>query len=265
MNATASRRPAEIQAEIDRTRSEMDSTLRRIEQRLTPGQLMDQGLDYLKNSGVHEFASNLGGSVKQNPLPVALVGIGLAWLMATGKRSGDSSFSTSSASSSLDSARDQLGGKLQSARERAGQAAQSTRDMANQIGGKVTEMGQSARAQVQRAQGSFNHMLEEQPLALGAIGLAIGAVLAAAAPRTRKEDELMGEASDRLKEQAKDVAQQKADVIKDKAEDMEQSSSPKPQGDTAGKPRVAVSAQAVPVERRTSVREVAVERRALSR
>lgn len=261
MNNTAQRRPEEIQAEIDRTRGEMDGTLRQIEQRLTPRQLMDQGLDYLKNSGVQEFASNFGGSVKENPLPVTLVGIGLAWLMAAGKSSNGSSYSSSSVSSSLSSAKDQVSGKLQSARDAAGQAAQSTRDMANQIGDKVTDIGQSARAQVQRAQGSFNRMLEEQPLALGAIGLAIGAVLAAAAPRTRKEDELMGEASDRLKDQAKDVARQQADILKDKAEDIEQSSKPKPQDDTASKPRVAVPAQAVPVERRTSRQAVAVERR----
>src|SRR4051794_23165308 len=84
------RRPEDIQAEIARTRSEMDATLSAIEQRLTPGQLVDQGLDYLRRSGAREFASNLGTSVKDNPLPVSLVGIGLAWLMATGKSSGAS-------------------------------------------------------------------------------------------------------------------------------------------------------------------------------
>lgn len=253
MNGNGQRRPHEIQAEIDRTRSEMDGTLRRIEQRLTPGQLMDQGLEYVKNSGIQEFASNLGGSVKENPLPVALVGIGLAWLMASGRNSGGSSYSTS-VSSSMSSAKDQVSDKLQAARERAGQVTKNTRDMANQIGDKVSAMGQSARAQVQRAKGNFNYMLEEQPLALGAIGLAIGAVLAAAAPHTRKEDELMGEASDRLKEQATDVVKQQSNAVKETAQNIEESSKAKPQGATANKPPVTVPAEASPAERRTPPR-----------
>jgi len=41
-------------------------------------------------------------------------------------------------------------------------------------------------------------MLNEQPLVLGAVGVALGAAIAAAVPRTRAEDEWLGEASDRL-------------------------------------------------------------------
>src|SRR5690606_3926849 len=86
MRHNGERRPEEIEAEIARTRTDMDATLTAIEQRLTPGQLIDQGLDYMRHSGGREFVSNLGGSVKNNPIPVALMGIGMAWLMATGNR-----------------------------------------------------------------------------------------------------------------------------------------------------------------------------------
>ena len=81
-----SKHPNEILAEIDRTRGEMDRTLAAIEQRLTPGQLVDQGLDYLRQSGANEFVQNLGGTAKQNPMPVAVTAIGLAWLMALGRQ-----------------------------------------------------------------------------------------------------------------------------------------------------------------------------------
>jgi len=74
MRHNGERRPEEIQAQIARTRGDMDATLNAIEQRLTPGQMVDQGIDYLRNSGANEFVSNLGGSVKNNPLPVALRG-----------------------------------------------------------------------------------------------------------------------------------------------------------------------------------------------
>jgi hypothetical protein len=245
MNGNGQRRPAEIQAEIDRTRDEMDGTLRLIEQRLTPGQLMDQGLDYLKNSGAKEFASNLGSSVKDNPLPVALVGIGLAWLMAAGKSSGSASLSSSSLGASARQSMD-------SAKERASQVADSARETWSQIGGKANDMAESARYQVERAKGSLNTMIEEQPLALGAIGLAIGAVLAASAPRTRQEDRIMGEASDRLKEQAKEVAKQQAQVLQEKAQTAEQSVKSKSDGGDSGKPakpRVTVPTETAPVPR----------------
>jgi len=72
-NGNGTRDPDAIIASIERTRSEMDSTLSAIEERLTPGQMMDQGLEYLRNSGGREYLSNLGSSLKDNPLPATLV------------------------------------------------------------------------------------------------------------------------------------------------------------------------------------------------
>ena len=62
------RRPEEIEAEIERTRSELDETLSAIERRLTPGQIVDQGLDYLRGSSAREYVRNLGESVKREPI-----------------------------------------------------------------------------------------------------------------------------------------------------------------------------------------------------
>jgi ElaB/YqjD/DUF883 family membrane-anchored ribosome-binding protein len=214
MRHNGDRRPQEIQAEIERTRAEMDGTLSAIEQRLTPGQLVDQGLDYLRHSGAEEFASNLGGSVKQNPLPVALVGIGLAWLMALGRNPAQHGGAMSSrhlgeragdtmhrASQAAGSARQKIGETAQSARARAGQIGETARARAGQL-------GDTASREMARARSGIEHMVKEQPLALGAIGLAIGAVLAAAAPRSRQEDELMGEARDRLAERAAETGRE---------------------------------------------------------
>jgi hypothetical protein len=60
MNHNGTRSPEAIIAEIEQTRSQMDSTLHAIEERLTPGQVIDKGLDYLRHSGGREFLSNLG-------------------------------------------------------------------------------------------------------------------------------------------------------------------------------------------------------------
>jgi hypothetical protein len=63
-------------------------------------------------------------------------------------------------------------------------------------------------------------MVREQPLALGAIGLAVGALLAAAAPRTRTENELMGEASDRLAERAKEAGREQLQTATQKVKEV---------------------------------------------
>lgn len=219
-NGNGERRPEEIQAEIARTRAEMDGTLSAIEHRLTPGQLVDQGLDYMRNSGANEFVSNLGGSVKQNPLPVALVGVGLAWLMALGRNPAQHESSVSSsrlverargAMDSLRSSTHSTAGSAHSAMDTLSSGAQSAREQASHLGDAATHRLSRARDQ---ARSGFDSMLREQPLVLGAIGLAIGAVLAAAAPRTRQEDELMGEARDRLAERATEAGKEQMEKAK---------------------------------------------------
>jgi ElaB/YqjD/DUF883 family membrane-anchored ribosome-binding protein len=235
------RDPNAILKEIERTREEMDSTLTAIEHRLTPGQLVDQGLDYLRKSGANEFVQNLGGQVKHNPLPVALVGIGVAWLMVTGRQQQSASSSAYMDTDYVDagSGRSGLGdrahqtvdrasGMAQSAKDKLSQSTQAVRDRLSQAGSSINSAGQSARQrvgdltesaryQVERAKDGMDYMMREQPLALGAIGVAIGAVIAAMAPRTRKEDELMGDTRDRLVDQAKEVGQQKLEQAKEVA------------------------------------------------
>src|SRR3546814_11202617 len=58
-----------------RSRSEMRETLDAIQSKLTPAQMMDEAMTYFRN-GPGEFASNLGRVVRNNPVPMALVGVG---------------------------------------------------------------------------------------------------------------------------------------------------------------------------------------------
>jgi len=207
MTTNGSKRPAEILAEIDHTRHEMDRTLSAIEHRLTPGQLMDQGLDYLRHSGANEFVQNLGGTAKQNPVPLALVGVGLAWLMALGRQPAQSHSSVSTSG-----IRDKASGAMQSASETLSSAKErmtGSVDSLRQRAGGITD---STRQQWQRARGGIDHLVNEQPLALGAIGLAIGAVLGAAAPRTRAEEQVMGDAARSFTEKAKELGSQQLDA-----------------------------------------------------
>jgi len=229
-----SRRPTQIMAEINHTRNEMDQTLSAIEHRLTPGQLVDQGLDYLRHSGAREYAANLGSSVKTNPLPVTLAGIGLAWMMATSNRSPQPASNEDggpgigermrSAKDTLQSTKDSISGSMQSTKESLSSGVQSAKHSLSSgmqsARDRASQLSDTAGRQVDRARENWDYMLRENPLVLGAIGLAIGAVAAALAPRTRAEDQMMGEARDNLMDQAKQAGAAKLEEAKQAAESV---------------------------------------------
>jgi hypothetical protein len=73
------------------------------------------------------------------------------------------------------------------------------------------ERGYSLTRTVQR---DLGEIFEKQPLMLGAVGLAIGAALAAAVPTTDAENRLMGETSESLKERAKEMASEQMERAK---------------------------------------------------
>ena len=206
MRHDAHRSPQEIEADIARTRGHIDSTLREIENRLTPEQIIHQAFDYLRGSGANEFVTNLRGSVKHNPLPVSLVGIGLAWLMMADRTQRHTVYDEPATHEPgrVRQRVDQLKASASSVKQKINDTSEAARERASRV-------SESARHQWERARGGYEHLAHEQPLALGAIGLALGAFMAAVLPRTRKEDELMGKTRDQLAEQAKALGAEQAE------------------------------------------------------
>lgn len=78
---TDTKSAAELQREIEMQRTRVENTIDQIQQKLSPGQIVDEMLAYTKGGG-GEFVSTLQRQVTSNPLPVALLGVSLAWLMA---------------------------------------------------------------------------------------------------------------------------------------------------------------------------------------
>jgi ElaB/YqjD/DUF883 family membrane-anchored ribosome-binding protein len=218
MKHDGDRHPREIQADIARVRSDLDETLSAIEHRLTPGQLVDQGLDYLRHSGAREYVANLGASAKQDPLPLALTVVGLGWLMLSSRRDpaghGVVTRPGPSADTLAESARDAaagLSGAASSVRESAARTSEKISQTTRAARERAQQVGHAAREGADRIRSGVDRLVHEQPLALGAIGIAVGAILAASAPRTRQEDRLMGVASDRLKDSAKEGSERLLD------------------------------------------------------
>lgn len=92
---TDSKSSAELQRELETQRHRVEDTIDQIQQKLSPGQMFDELLAYTKGGG-GEFISSLQRNVTANPLPVALLGVSLAWLMAKPASASTSSSSEAS-------------------------------------------------------------------------------------------------------------------------------------------------------------------------
>jgi hypothetical protein len=75
-----------IERNLEATRARLDATLDALQQKLSPGEMVDQAVTYIKEGSGAEFGRNLLVSVRENPIPAVLVGVGIAWLMMTSPR-----------------------------------------------------------------------------------------------------------------------------------------------------------------------------------
>ncbi len=198
--------PARIERNIDETRADVRATLAALERKLSVDRLMELTLGRVRDRG-GEFASNLSDAAAQNPIPLVLTTIGLGWMMLATRRNGSSGSSGRSTASMPDraarvknkvmSAADRVGeqvhGTVESSREALGHAADSMRGTASRAAQITRSQMQTAREGVEHAQERMQTMLDEQPLLLGALGLAAGVLIGALLPRTEAEDRLLGD------------------------------------------------------------------------
>lgn len=229
--------PAQLEREIDQQRSHIEQIVSSLENKLSPGEIFDRMLNLGKGGG-GEFASNLGNTVKANPVPALLAATGLMWLYAgrnkppgSGRMSssdyGATSGTTMGSSASLgkqygmndssDSSGSSMGEKLGNAKNRVGESAHHAADS---VRNRAHSVASSARHGATRANEGFHRMLDENPMAAGAIGIAVGALLGALIPTTRKENELMGETSDRITGKAKELARAGRETLANAGRDV---------------------------------------------
>lgn len=75
-----------IEQDLARTRARMDGRLDQLQDHLTPKHMINDAFAYFRGGDGADFTQDLVGRVKANPLPVALAGIGIAWMMASSAR-----------------------------------------------------------------------------------------------------------------------------------------------------------------------------------
>jgi hypothetical protein len=215
---------ARIEAAIAETRDEMTGTVEAIGDRLSPASIIDGAKNTVRNatvgrvedmtstatetlsgatSTVQETGSGIVETIKQNPVPAAIAGLGIAWLWthrAQGpKRYDDGRYGIrqsdawdtgysgavgSPGSMSSEGIGDKIGDAAEGVGRRVSGVGDRVADVPNQVGGGA----ESVTRQAQR-------MLDESPLAIGAAAMAVGAATGMILPATQVERRVLGPAA----------------------------------------------------------------------
>ncbi len=195
-------------------------------------------------------------TIRLNPIPAAITGIGLGWLIMSIRRQnantapypgsagygtpsgvdrfvsstdeyGQNSF-VASVPSRIDTAKEKIGDVKDSVTQHASDLASNVgdkasglahsvsdkaSDIAHTVGDKAAAFGGSAKETAQSAVSATGTYITGNPLAAGAIALLIGVSVGLLIPATDKENQLLGETRDRLKDQAAEQLHQVADKV----------------------------------------------------
>jgi len=277
--------PDVIRVQIEETRAQMGETIERIQERLSPERIRQQTQDSIRQATigkveemtykaereVKSWPSKLASTVKENPVPAALIGIGLGWLIVSGDEDdydeyddyrygqradeyryypntgryrsqaytrGDAptgiNYESRAWNREREGARDRMRDAADKVQDQASATAQSVQDSvneatatverrANELRDQAMETAQEAQYRAQqtaeewenrarqgmrRTKRTFWNTMNENPLAVGAAALALGALVGMALPGTAPENRLMGEQRDSLLDEAKDKAQE---------------------------------------------------------
>jgi ElaB/YqjD/DUF883 family membrane-anchored ribosome-binding protein len=151
--------------------------------------------------------------ISEHPVSAALIGAGVGLLIAgsvgatrSGSDSsaygGDSYNNLASRAQNLnEGAQGTAGQRQEEARDKAGKYTQRLRESAQHVRGRAQDYAQEY---TQKTKGGLGHIVEEYPLAVGAVAALVGAAIGFMAPSSRVENRVLGGTRDTLMEQAQE-------------------------------------------------------------
>jgi ElaB/YqjD/DUF883 family membrane-anchored ribosome-binding protein len=139
---------------------------------------------------------------------------GSAYETVSGAASGAVGTVGNAASGALETVSGAASSAYEGVTDAAGNAYDSVTDVAGRTYERVGEYGSQAREQ-------YDYYIEENPLAVGAVALALGAAVGMALPSTRVEGQLMGEHKQQLLQKAQDTAGELVDRVKQVANEAQ--------------------------------------------
>jgi ElaB/YqjD/DUF883 family membrane-anchored ribosome-binding protein len=182
-----------------------------------------------------DTGSDLLGLIQRNPIPAALVGIGLGWLYMNrssgqpdyrahsgthyryGAGAAGQAYGSGSQSSGDGS---MIGRATEQVSEMAGSAQERVADVAGSVQGQVGDMADTVMHRTQRAPGQLQRMIEERPLTAAAVAASLGAAVGLWLPTTQVEQGLMGPVHDQAMDRVQQVANDTIDKVGSVAQEV---------------------------------------------
>ncbi len=251
----------QIEQDINRSRSALNDTIERLGGKLSPGQMVDEAIG-LAQGQLGQLTSNLGKQVRDNPLPLLLIGAGIGMMVLNNMKKDDGAKSHAlseddwraehhfrkvehvrasaprNEGESDQAWRDRLHdehAKALDIKQMAGEAvdafkarvhktvdgmerrAMSVREAVSggmaKAGAYVSDQAHHVGEMASNARHKAGDMYEENPLAAGAIGVALGALIGSLAPLSSLERKNLQGVADGAMKAGADLAERGANAV----------------------------------------------------
>ena len=236
--------------EIEQTRSAMHDTVEEIGDRLAPSAIVQNAKETVRDATVgkvEDMADSAGRmayeagtsaqqagygiveTIRRNPVPAALAGIGIAWLMThrSNAPAGPASWSERrwatgpgrpagmrrdgpDMTDRIGDVGNSIGRRASDVGEGVGQRVGEVGDTVGQrlerVGDRVGDMPDEVSYRARDLGEQARDLMEDSPLAVGAVAFALGTAIGAALPATRTERRMLGPATERAVDTAERTA-----------------------------------------------------------
>jgi ElaB/YqjD/DUF883 family membrane-anchored ribosome-binding protein len=218
----------DIAGEIEDTREEMTGTVQAIGERLDPANIVQDAKETVRDATIGrvedmtsnamdtatETGSGILETIRRNPLPAAMAAIGVGMLLmnrSDGRRSHRPDRDWDGAWRDTGDYRAGQGsgsGVTERAGETMDQVGQKASRVASDVRSTVGDLPDHVGTTARDVGGNAQRVVEENPLAVGAVAFAVGAAIGMALPTTDVERDVLGQAADRAINTAEQTAQQ---------------------------------------------------------
>jgi hypothetical protein len=231
---------AEVEREVETARGQIDETVEALKEKLQPRELFDEATRIMGSTS-NKVLTTVVEQARENPIPIALIGAGVAWLaLSQAKRATAAPEGYYETWEGYDDS-GRLGerikarakGALTTAKTRLDAATAEVKDGLTQAKSKAAEGTEAARSRAatlaaeargraavvsRQAQARFQETLDQEPLILAALGLAVGAAIGASLPVSKVERRYLGPTRDKLVGRGRELAESSIGDVKDVAQ-----------------------------------------------
>lgn len=235
---------AELEREVEDARGRIDQTVEALKDKMQPREMFDEATKIMGGAS-NKVLTTAVDQLRENPIPIALIGLGVAWLAISQTRSRPAAGGYEASGyyptyegydqdeglrakvkAKAEAAKAKLAETAEKAKARLADAQHHAADGVTSARGKAGEYAHLAQEKAgeygRAARQRFDETLDHEPLVIGAIGLAVGAAIGASLPSTPVERRYIGPARNKVADRAKasigevkDVAQRAYGQVKD--------------------------------------------------